>query len=440
MKTNAESDTSTNLKTYQATKEQVLSVLKLSNKKAITVALVGAVGSGKTAFVSLLLELFQGTEAHHLIRDYSDERFNQPHSQTTDATLHNITTLDGAVIQILDTPDFGTKEDRPSAEKKIRNSMQADIHSIDALLVVADGHSVQLESDTLDAITEIFPRTLVDNIGVVFANSDQTDWKFDMNSLPSELRSAERWVLYNPLATLQKYHGVKKERPDDKQAAEEIEDEVKMYYSLGAEALGRWAKWVDSCSIQSTDKLCEPFEFKTKVDTSINAIGTKVADLKESESALKEIEVKIEEARNESLKIFIKLNPNFCGAIQTPSFPPWIGETIPSQPSDMDNSEREKLVSCLGDINEETKRLKKESDSTKKVIKETEGIIETIQSDIHRLINDFYKLSFSQKFASNVNGTIQMLQDKKAETEIERKIIDKVIEVFKERLHTLDGQ
>jgi predicted RNase H-like nuclease (RuvC/YqgF family) len=134
------------------------------------------------------------------------------------------------------------------------------------------------------------------------------------------------------------------------------------------------------------------------------------------------------------------LNPNVRETIGIPSFPPWIGEIIPSQSSDMDDSEREKLVSRLGDMYKEIERLEKESDSTKKVIKETEGIIETIQSDIHRLINDFYKLSFSQKFASNVNGTIQMLQDKKAETEIERKIIDKVIEVFKERLHTLDGQ
>ncbi|CCO32260.1 hypothetical protein RSOLAG1IB_05376 [Rhizoctonia solani AG-1 IB] len=438
MKSNTESNTESNLKTYQATKEQVLSVLKLSNKKAVTVALVGAVDSGKAAFVSLLLELFQGTEADDLIRDYSDERFNQPHSQTTDVTLHNITTLDGGVIQILDAPDFGTKDDRLSAEKKIRNSMQADIHSIDALLVVADGHSVQLASDTLDAITEIFPRTLVGNIGVVFANSDQRDWKFDMNSLPSELRNAERWVLYNPLATLQKYHGVKNERPDDKQAAEELEDEVKMYYSLGAETLGRWAKWVDSCSIQSTDKLCEPFEFKTKVDTNINAIGTKAADLKKSEMALEEIGVKLEDVRNEARKVFKELNPDIYETI--PSFPPGTGGTIRSGSPDIDDFEREELVSRLDKMNAKIKQLEDYSDSTEKAIKETEGIIETIQNDIRRLIDDFYKLSFSQKFASNVNDTIQMLQDKKAETEIERNIIDKVIEVFKGRLHALDGQ
>ncbi|CCO35177.1 hypothetical protein BN14_09292 [Rhizoctonia solani AG-1 IB] len=411
-----------NIKTYQATKEHVLSVLKLSNKKAITVALVGAVDSGKAAFVSLLLELFQGTEADDLIRDYSDERFNQPHSQTTDVTLHNITTLDGAVIQILDAPDFGTKDDRPSAEKKTRNSMQADIHSIDALLVVADGHSVQLASDTLDAITEIFPRTLVDNIGVVFANSDEDDWKFDMNSLPSELRSAQHWLLHNPLATLQKYHGVKNERPDDKQAAGELEDEVKVHYGLGVGTLGRWAEWVDSRKSQSTDKLCQPFELEAKLETKLNEITPHIIHIKKEENSLEEIGAKLEAVNTQISKI---------------------EEEIKTGKDDFS-----KLVSelALKAKKKEITELNTERNPFIVAIEGVKGAIATIQNDIRRFINDFDKLSFARKFARDVNDAIQMLENKKAalgpeaETEIERKNIGEIIEVFKERLHILNRQ
>ncbi|KAG9125093.1 hypothetical protein FRC07_009007 [Ceratobasidium sp. 392] len=318
--------------------------------------------------------------------------------------------------------------------------MQADVQSIDAVIVVADGLTPHLATATLNATTDIFPRTLVDNICLVFANSDEGDWKFETDSLPSELQNVRRCLLHNPLATLKVYRKVKKERSDDKQAAEELLDEVKTHYDLAVETLGSWLEWVDSRNTRSTNKLCEPFGLKSKVEKNIKAIPPGLARLEESESELKDIESDLEQAKDEANEIRKKLPPPI---MKIPSFPI---QPNPPPVSDSRDMERRMTEESLSKKEKEIARLETKRNSSREEVKKAKEAIETIQTDIRHIVDDFQKLYFSQNFTSGVNDAIQMLEhrkkglESKAETEVERKIIDKIAEMLKEKLRAVGKQ
>ncbi|KAJ1304173.1 hypothetical protein OPQ81_008573 [Rhizoctonia solani] len=79
------------------------------HKKETTVLLLGDEGSGKTSFMSLVLNLLEGEGALKL-DDRGDASFEQPHqtgrTHTTCASAYSVTIPAGQKVRLIDTPAF----------------------------------------------------------------------------------------------------------------------------------------------------------------------------------------------------------------------------------------------------------------------------------------------------------------------------------------------
>ncbi|KAG8768862.1 hypothetical protein FRC12_005319 [Ceratobasidium sp. 428] len=421
---------------YRATKN---SSLKPPKKKKFTVVLVGEADSGKTSFGSLLVDLLIGSGALDLTEWYDKSEASghkNSHDPTAEATLNGVVLHDGGpLVRIFHTPDLITK-DSPSM-KDISADIKAGVDSIDAVMVVADGHAPGFPQTAFTAIMEMFPRTIAENIGFISANSDWMDWKSQAGSLPPELRNIKHWHLHNPLTTLKLYSKVKKVRPDDKLAVEELLDEVETHYNRAVKALDSWVEWIDSRTARLTDEVCEPFNFKEKTQKKFETITTDVARFEEVESELEDIDSDIKRANDEASVIRRKI-PQPIRNI--PSFP--VGGPPPFV--DPSTPEQQMAEAELRKKQEEISRLKSNREPIQEKLTKAENAIKTTISDIDRLLDDFHKFSFGRSFTSTVDATIQMLENRKqqlyskAHTAKERQIIDDTIKKFREKLRTAD--
>ncbi|KAG8767005.1 hypothetical protein FRC12_006512 [Ceratobasidium sp. 428] len=431
------SDIGGSTKTYRPTKKRV-SVLHC--KKKFTVVLVGEVDSGKASFASSLVNLFQGYGALELTDQHDEGEApgnDKGHNQAAQTILHQMVLHDsGPIVRIIDTPNFGTKGGSPDISKT-RNFIKIGVDSIDAVMVVADGHAPGFPEAAFTAVMDLFPRTVAENICFVSANTDWMDWKSQAGSLPPELRNIKHWHLHNPLATLRLYSKVKKDRPSDKLAAEELLDEVETHYNRAVKTLDSWVEWVDSRTARLNEEVCEPFNFKEKIQKKFEAITTDVARFKEVEEELEEIDSDIKRANNEASVIRRKIPQPIRNIPSLPvgGPPPFVDSSTPEQR--MAEAELRKKQ-------EEISRLKSNREPVQEKFTKAENAMKTTISHIGLLLDDFHKFSFGRSFASSVDATIQMLENRKQQlnskphTAKERQIIDDTIKEFREKVRTVD--
>jgi hypothetical protein len=132
------------------------------------------------------------------------------HSQTNRVNVYEFTSLNGVKVTIFYTPALadtrGFEQDKASIATIIKNRI-ATVH---AVIILADGAQPRLgvaTDNVLSTLSSIFPRSLADNIGIVFTNVSSPDhWNFDQNSLPDVLRARyeNHWLLDNPLSLWEK--------------------------------------------------------------------------------------------------------------------------------------------------------------------------------------------------------------------------------------------
>ena len=107
-------------------------------------------GSGKTtllnAFINYLLGIKYEDDFRYFII-YENFNKKQDYSQTTEVTVYNIKSLDGTIIQIIDTPGFGDtggiKKDIEITQK-IRQIFIDKLNSITCICFVAQSSNARL--------------------------------------------------------------------------------------------------------------------------------------------------------------------------------------------------------------------------------------------------------------------------------------------------------
>ncbi|CUA68057.1 hypothetical protein RSOLAG22IIIB_07731 [Rhizoctonia solani] len=270
------------------------SVLNPTLKKEITILLIGETGAGKTAFMSLLVNLFMGNGPYEL-----EERNNaakeaggdKSQSQTNDATLYSVRSMDGTVIRILDTPGLADTRgiDQDEAHKaKINKAIQDYVTTIDSVLIMANGTVQRLgvaTDYTLNVITAMFPHSIIDNIGFIFTHTDPLTFNFQKDSLQPELREAKHWLIQNPLAYYQAYKRLQAQRAADKvlqaqrgpdKVLERGRRDLEQFYDDTVDTLNDWLAWLDARHVQPSRSINELYQMSNNIEANIERALTAI--------------------------------------------------------------------------------------------------------------------------------------------------------------------
>ncbi|KAG8711953.1 hypothetical protein FRC08_015215 [Ceratobasidium sp. 394] len=280
--------------------------LQPTNKATFTILLIGETGSGKTSFMSLLANLLRGNGPFEL-QDYHDmskeSGLSKTQSQTTKATLYEITSADGTKFHILDTPGLadtrGIEQDRIHKEE-INNAIQEFVSSIDAVVIMANGTVERLTvvtDYTLNIICSMFPRTIMDNIGFIFTNCDPLTFNFDHESLQPELRESPAWVIQNPLAMLKNYNAPKVNKRFSANQIQKQMDQLNAGYDETVETLNEWLAWLDSRQVQTTIEIDRLYRISTDIESNIESALATITRLSEQREQYQRIRSGLHDAK-----------------------------------------------------------------------------------------------------------------------------------------------
>ena len=160
--------------------------------------LIGETGSGKTSFLNLLCNYAtikkQGFELGlEQLKNFNDielenAQSKQMESKTSGTALYNVE-LNSLKIGVIDTPGFGDSrgmdEDRKHAQRII--AALKEVEHINCICLVINGRLSRMTGSlryVLAEITAILPKTVLDNVVVVFTNTANVlDLNFDLESL-----------------------------------------------------------------------------------------------------------------------------------------------------------------------------------------------------------------------------------------------------------------
>lgn len=251
----------------------------MQKKKVVTILLIGETGTGKTSFMSLLLNLLQGNGPFELEEKHDTTKesgLSKTQSQTTEAALYITTTSDGVEIQILDTPGLADTRgiDQDNKHKaEINSAIKELVTSIDAVLIMANGTIERLgaaTSYTLSVITSMFPRPIINNIGFIFTNSDPLTWNFQMDKLQPELRNAQCWLIQNPLA-LSKNYETQAKRGGPDAVMKKWRRTLTTCYEDTVETLNEWLEWLDERDVQPTKGINDLYQKLVSIESYLEA-------------------------------------------------------------------------------------------------------------------------------------------------------------------------
>ncbi|ELU38679.1 AIG1 domain-containing protein [Rhizoctonia solani AG-1 IA] len=201
-----------------STRGELHGPLKLpEDKNSITIVMVGETGCGKTAFMSLLQNLFQGRSALELedLHDKTtDSNLKKSCSQTEKAKLYELKTPGGEfTIRMLDTPGLGDSRglDQDKVNQKEITNAISQLGTIDAVVIMSNGTTERLGPVTayaLQTLVTIFPRDILENIGFIYTHTRPLSFNFQPDSLPPELKKSPYWLVENPLALIVKHNAM----------------------------------------------------------------------------------------------------------------------------------------------------------------------------------------------------------------------------------------
>ena len=188
-------------------------------------------------------------------------------------------------MTVLDTPGFadtrGLQKDEEHKDS-ITSAIRDNIPIVTAVIILANGTNPRLTVTTdytIRTLCSIFPRTLVQNIGVLFTNVQDMDRRnFDMNSLPPELQKAKNFCIDNPLAL---YKNAQRNRSgrDQSRKKKRSENSLNDDHEMAVEMLVDIFDWLDGLKPQATTEITSLYDKSIEIEHSINGMLSRMAQL-----------------------------------------------------------------------------------------------------------------------------------------------------------------
>ncbi|QRV85029.1 hypothetical protein RhiJN_13045 [Ceratobasidium sp. AG-Ba] len=444
--------------------------LNPTRKNRFTILVIGETGSGKTAFVDLLINLISG---------------NGP------LELRGRTR--------------GIEQDKIHKEE-INHAIQKNITAIDAIVILANGTVERLgvaTDYTFNTISSMFPYSIRENIGLILTNSDVLTTNFDPESLQPELRGSRRWMIQNPLALLKRYRQNINSLTNDE--LEQQEDQIRACYKGTVRALNNWLAWLDDRVVQPTIEIDRLYRISTDIESYMEAVLSTMARLSEQHTQLKEVVSNLHDATKAkaglvALKAQLMepvwereptakynticitsgcysnchspCNLNFtedytslgrwCQVFKERwPIPSWDGAlascTVCKHPSKehrhykqvhvQTSRERdiEKLARQLESAETEEQQLQDAKDTAERRIIEVEQQMISAQDRIRALVDSYNEASLSRSFVGHIRSAIEMLKLRKEElktksnTDVELELVEDAIKQFESRLNVLSA-
>ncbi|PFH47907.1 hypothetical protein AMATHDRAFT_49934 [Amanita thiersii Skay4041] len=268
------------------------------NATEYIILLVGETGTGKTSLLSLLANTLAGRSPrdYNLVHDSKNEAGGgNKHSQTNAAKVYEFYSTNGIKVRILDTPGLadtrGIQQDEQH-KASIATAIQNNITSVNAVIILANGTVPRLGVATdyaLSALSAIFPRTLANNIGLLFTNvSSPLSWNFDQNSLPDVLRSSDnQFLIDNPVAMWKKLKEMRESGTFSRRALSQLDSAVQEGYKKALEVLGDLFDWLDELKPQATKEIYTLYRQSQEIDQNISNALSRAAQLADKKNQLK---------------------------------------------------------------------------------------------------------------------------------------------------------
>jgi tRNA U34 5-carboxymethylaminomethyl modifying GTPase MnmE/TrmE len=284
-----------------------------------TILLVGETGVGKTSVLSLLYNILKGFDSDHY-ETANDKKLeaggSQAQSQTMSAKIYEFKSVNNLKIRILDTP--GLADTRGLAQDEIHKetiakAIQESVVTVNAVLILANGTNPRLGVATdyaLTTLSAIFPRTLIDNIGILFTNvSSPLSWNFEASSLPSGLQNATQFLLDNPLALRKKYDEIKPTLSKNPAKLKTLQAAVRDGHRKALEMLADMFNWIDGLEPQATKDIITLYNKSRDMDRSIVNALTRTKEAMDKKQALLAIQAEIDVAKMVSI---LRLSKSSC--------------------------------------------------------------------------------------------------------------------------------
>ncbi|KAG8695891.1 hypothetical protein FRC11_001132 [Ceratobasidium sp. 423] len=250
--------------------------------------------------MSLLLNLFQGNGPYdlkdmHLVD--AESGLDRSQSQTTEARIYSFATTNGVKVRILDTPGLadtrGIQEDKRHKAKIVR-AIQDFIKVIDGVMIVANGRVERLTvatDYTLNILATLFPRSIVDNIGIIFTNigCGGSGLNFQTESLPPELQDVDFWYLDNPLSLYKNYSTKKAANGFRRGQESKQRQSIENCYRDAIENLDDWLAWLDERQPIPTASILELYQKSSHIELRLYSTITSIDNLSKLETQLLDI-------------------------------------------------------------------------------------------------------------------------------------------------------
>jgi hypothetical protein len=259
---------------------------------------VGETGVGKTAILDLFTNVLGGLEpttyrtSHIAANEAGGSKIG---SQTTEAFLYELTSLNGIRIRLLDTPGLADTRGIEHDEKHkagIARVIRDTIPSIDGVLIVANGTTERLQVATDYAITtlaSIFPHSIADNIAIMFTMvANPMSFNFQLESLPDSLRKSEIYTLDNPIALMRRYREFE-QKPAYRKQLPKLWKMVKDAHNEAVEMFVEFFEWLDKRTVQPTSVIVELYDRVCAIDHSIQNALARMSNVSEKKRDVEKI-------------------------------------------------------------------------------------------------------------------------------------------------------
>ncbi|PFH47909.1 hypothetical protein AMATHDRAFT_49936 [Amanita thiersii Skay4041] len=279
------------------------------NATEYIILLVGETGTGKTSLLSLLANTLAGRSPrdYHLVHDPKNEAGGgNKHSQTNTAKIYEFYSTNGIRVRILDTPGLADTRGIQQDERhkvSIATTIENNITSVNAVIILANGTVPRLRVATdyaLSALSAIFPRSLANNIGLLFTNvSSPLSWNFDQNSLPDVLRSSDnQFLMDNPVAMWKKLEEMRQTGTFSEKVLMQLDSAVQDGYKKALEVLADILNWLDGLTPQATKEIYTLYQQSQQIDQSIDNALSRVAQLADMKKQLETVISSVEGAKH----------------------------------------------------------------------------------------------------------------------------------------------